>query len=110
MDVDLPFPIANRHYEIEVEQARYDDAASPCWESHWHYLPGSGNINDNHGHWELLADGDATWLAYVAYVDPGGKMPAWTANWAARQALPRMIDSVRYEAQKRLRALAQVIK
>jgi hypothetical protein len=106
MDVDLPFPIANRHYEIELEQFRWDRPPRPCWESHWKYLRGSGNIEDNFGRWELLGDGEITWLAYIAFVDPGGKIPNWTANWAARQALPQMIDSVRLEAQQRLRALS----
>ncbi|HVS14034.1 MAG TPA: hypothetical protein VMV46_08920 [Thermoanaerobaculia bacterium] len=108
MDVDLPFPIANRHYEIELEQHRWDGPGRTCWESHWKYLPGSGNIEDNHGRWELLGDGEVTWLAYIAFVDPGGKIPNWAVNWAARQALPQMIDSVRYEAQQRLRALSRV--
>jgi hypothetical protein len=105
MDVDMPFPVANRHYEIELDQARSGPADRPCWESYWRYLPGSGNIVDNHGRWELRGDGRVTWLAYVAYVDPGGHVPAWTVNWAARKALPRMIESVREEASKRLLAL-----
>lgn len=104
MDIDLPFPIANRHYEVELDQSRHGPPERPCYESRWQYLPGSGNIEDNHGRWELVGEGAHTWLAYVAFVDPGGRMPAWTVNWAARKALPLMVDSVRYEAQQRMRA------
>lgn len=105
MDIDMPFPVSNRRYEIELDQSRSGPAERPCWESYWHYLPGSGNIEANHGRWELIGEGPSTWLAYVAFVDPGGHVPSWTINWATRKVLPRMIESVRQEARKRLRDL-----
>lgn len=100
--LDLPFPLEDRYYEVEV-----DRLAEParCFESRWHYVPGSGNIDDTFGRWEVLADGDAsTLLAYVAWVDPGGLIPSWAYNWASRRALPRILTSVRDEAVRRLAA------
>lgn len=106
-NLDLPFPIANRRYEITVEpiRARRTAQGTRCLESHWTYVLGSGNIEDTWGHWEVLErrPGSA-FVAYVAYVDPGGRLPSWAVNWASRQALPRVIESLRAEAERRQRS------
>jgi hypothetical protein len=98
--LDLPFPLSDRHYEVEIDRLA---EAARCFESRWQYVPGSGNIDDTFGRWEVLADGDAsTLLAYVVWVDPGGLIPAWAYNWASRRALPRLLTSVRDETARRL--------
>jgi ribosome-associated toxin RatA of RatAB toxin-antitoxin module len=102
--VDLPFPIQDRTYSIEVQEHQTEIGGVPCRESAWSYIEGSGNVDANEGRWEVLALGPtATLVAYTALIDPGGHIATWINNWATRQAIPRVIDAVRSEAQRRLR-------
>jgi hypothetical protein len=101
--LDLPFPISNRHFEIEVESRDQQTRRGwRCLESRWWYVPDSGNIAEGSGRWEVLEDGSGRALvAYVAYVDPGGKLPGWAYSWATRQGLPRILQAVQNEARRR---------
>jgi carbon monoxide dehydrogenase subunit G len=101
--LDLPFPISNRHFEIEVETRDVQTRRGwRCLESRWAYVPGSGNIAEGYGRWEVLEDGAGRALvAYVAFVDPGGRLPGWAFAWATRQGLPRILQAVQKEARRR---------
>lgn len=101
--LDLPFPISNRHFEIEVETRDEQTRRGwRCLESRWAYVPGSGNIAEGYGRWEVLEDGAGRALvAYVAFVDPGGRLPGWAFSWATRQGLPRILQAVQQEARRR---------
>ena len=101
--LDLPFPISNRHFEIEVENRDQQTRRGwRCLESRWSYVPGSGNISEGYGRWEVLEDGQGRALVgYIAFVDPGGKLPGWAYNWATRQGLPRILQAVEAEARRR---------
>jgi hypothetical protein len=101
--LDLPFPISNRYFEIEVESRDQQTRRGwRCLESRWSYVHGSGNIAEGYGRWEVLEDGaDRALVAYVAFVDPGGKLPGWAFSWATRQGLPRILQAVQREARRR---------
>ena len=89
--LDLPFPLRNRRYTIEIETALSDD----CFESSWTYVEGSGNIRGSAGRWEVLSqDRGNVLVAYVIHADPGGFVPGWAANWASKRALPEVVESI----------------
>lgn len=103
--LDLPFPLSNREYEIELRQAQAWIDGSRCREESWSYVPDSGNVRANEGRWEVLSvDAHTSLVAYAAFVDPGGNVAAWMNNWATRQALPKVIAAVRLETARRLAA------
>lgn len=94
--LDLPFPLRNRRYTLRLEASEHED----CFESSWTYVAGSGNIADTFGRWEILRlEPGVVLLAYVATADPGGWIPAFAANWAARRALPEVIGNVAAAAE-----------
>ncbi len=101
-EIDLPFPLSNRRYEVLVRRHEVDTPEGRCLESRWVYVPGTGNIADTFGRWEALerTDGNAL-FAYVSWADPGGSVPDWAQNWVSRRALPRIVDAVRREAIRR---------
>lgn len=96
-ELNLPFPLRDRFYILHVEDVLM---ASDCFESRWTSVPGSGNIEYTQGRWEILARGsNAVLLAYVAEADPGGWVPAFAANWAARRAVPEVLEKVAAAAE-----------
>lgn len=96
--LDLPFPLRNRHYTIRIS----DSEAKNCYQSSWSYVRGSGNINDTTGRWEVLEiEPGTSLLAYLVAADPGGMVPAWAANWAAKRALPGVVHDVASAAESR---------
>jgi carbon monoxide dehydrogenase subunit G len=101
--IKLPFPISNRHFVIEVESRDQQTRRGwRCLESRWSYVQGSGNIAEGYGRWEVLEDGlGRALVAYVGFVDPGGRLPGWAFTWATRQGLPRILQAVQREARRR---------
>jgi carbon monoxide dehydrogenase subunit G len=101
--IKLPFPISSRHFVIEVESRDQQTRRGwRCLESRWSYVQGSGNIAEGYGRWEVLEDGSGRALvAYVGFVDPGGRLPGWAFSWATRQGLPRILQAVQKEARRR---------
>lgn len=100
--IDLPFPIRNLWYEVLVERQRARTEDGSCFQSQWRYVPDSGNIVDTEGRWELLERTDGRLLvAYVAWAEAGGMIPKWAENWAARRALPRVMEALKSEIVKR---------
>ncbi len=94
--LDFPPPIANRHYVLELTDRIEDVSGTPVWISRWTYEPGSGNINDTYGSWEVLPYGEnASFLRYTVFTDPGGKIPAWMRTMATKIAVPKVIKGLR---------------
>ncbi len=92
----LPFPLRDRTYTVEVREIE----TSGCFVSTFDYVPGTGNIKSATGRWVLTERGRTTsLLVYEVAADPGGLVPAWAANWAARRALPGTVRAVAGAAQ-----------
>lgn len=105
--LDLPFPLSNREYEIELRRTETVVDGARCRQEAWTYVPHSGNVDANEGRWEVLpVDENNSLVAYAAFVDPGGHVAPWMSNWATKRALPKVIAAVRHEATRRLAAQA----
>jgi len=58
-------------------------------------VAGVVRVRVNHGYWELRPDGpDATRAQYFLQTDPGGRLPAFVANMANTEAIPRVFAAV----------------
>ena len=54
----------------------------------------------NEGYWELLAlEGGCVRVTYYVHTDPGGSLPAFMANIAQKQSVPKVIFAVRDRAR-----------
>lgn len=55
------------------------------------------------GHWRLrpLDDGRATLVAYRAWIDFGHGLPGFLQTWLVRHSLPRLLDNLREESDRR---------
>jgi len=99
----LPFPIRDRHYTVRLERQSTADGGA---EVRWTYVAGSGNVDETRGSWRLDAEGDSTWVTYRVLTDPGGMVPKWAANRAARKTLPDVLRAVRERVAERRSAAA----
>lgn len=61
------------------------------------------DIGGASGHWRLrsLDDGRATLVAYRAWIDFGHGLPAFLQTWLVRHSLPRLLDNLREESDRR---------
>lgn len=61
------------------------------------------DIGGASGHWQLrpLDDGRATLVAYRAWIDFGHGLPRFLQTWLVRQSLPRLLDNLREESDRR---------
>lgn len=102
-DLDLPWPIGDRHYVVEMDDGREEIAGTPVMHSRWTYQPGSGNIRDTFGSWEILPYGEAkSFVRYTVFTDPGGRIPKWARRMAPKIAVPRVIKGLRKRVKKTL--------
>jgi hypothetical protein len=64
------------------------------------------DIGGASGHWQLrqLDDGRATLVAYRAWIDFGRGLPRFLQTWLVRQSLPRLLDNLREESDRRFGA------
>ena len=93
--LDLPF-VRDRHYRIRVRNETAGPADAPVYRSRWQYEPGSGNIVDSRGSWEVVPlTGVRSLVIYRAFVDPGGGIPKWFVETASRRGVPDLIEAVR---------------
>lgn len=91
-ELDLPFPIGDRHFTIRlVERRLYPDG----YQLDFSYVPGSGNVEDTRGHWLIEPWRDGSLVSYVLWTDPGGAIPKWAVNRAARRTLPDVMRALR---------------
>jgi uncharacterized membrane protein len=95
-ELDFPWPIGDRYYVLELTDRREQKGDSAVLASRWTYVPGSGNINDTYGSWEVWPyKGGKSFVRYSVFTDPGGRVPGWTANMATNVAVPSVIQGLR---------------
>jgi len=95
--------IGDRFYTIKITLREHPDkkvAYKSTWElADKHIKKPKGNaiaVPVNKGYWLLYPEGaDKTRAVYYLYTDPGGEVPAFIANLANRDAVPRIIKAVR---------------
>jgi len=98
--LDLPAPLGDRHYKIRA-RAGVASRKTRVWRTRWSYVPGSGNVEDHRGSWELTAFGDGRTLATCRlYTDPGGAVAAWMMDRATRKSLPWIFDGLRQQVRR----------
>jgi len=99
-ELDFPWPIGDRHYVLRMTDRREEVEGTPVLASRWTYEPGSGNINDSKGSWEILAYGPKrSFVRYTVFTDPGGSIPNWAGNKATEVAVPKVIQGLRKRAK-----------
>jgi hypothetical protein len=101
--LDLPAPLGDRHYKIRARAGIAGGAGGKArvWRTRWSYVPGSGNVDDHRGSWELTSFGDGRTLATCRlYTDPGGSVPAWMMDRATRKSLPWIFDGLRQHVRR----------
>lgn len=61
------------------------------------------DIGGASGHWQLrqVDDGRATLVAYRAWIDFGHGLPRFLQTWLVRYSLPRLLDNLREESDRR---------
>ncbi len=89
--------IKNRFYKVRVAAETRQTDLGEEYRTYWQYIPGSGNIRDTHGEWNLLpwSTHDRTFVRYLIYTDPGGKLPQWVQRVATKKALKAVLEAVR---------------
>lgn len=99
--LDFPWPIGDRHYELDLVDKQHEIAGKPVYTSTWTYVPGSGNINDSYGSWEVRAyDATRSFVRYTVFTDPGGTIPNWANNMATEVAVPKVIHGLRKRVEE----------
>jgi hypothetical protein len=91
-ELNLPFPIGDRHFTIQIWQEYTGDATMRLSFS---YVPGSGNVKDTRGHWLIEPWRSGSRVTYVLWTDPGGAIPKWAVNRASRRTLPEVVSALR---------------
>lgn len=112
-ELEFPWPIGDRFYTLELTNRRFEQPADAEPSSvgtappvilinSWTYVPGSGNINDTYGSWEVRSyPGNAeqgparSFVRYTVFTDPGGNIPSWANNLATEIAVPKVINNLR---------------
>ena len=91
-ELDLPFPIGDRHFTIRLNEQRSEDGA---FRLGFTYVKGSGNVKDTRGHWLVEPWRGGSRVTYVLWSDPGGAIPKWAINRASRRTLPDVVIALR---------------
>lgn len=94
----LPFPAQNRHGHFRVKNVRTKIGGADAYLSTFHYLKGSGNVEEMYGYWLLQswgAAGEHTIVKHVMNVDMGGFVPDFLVRWASNSIMPSMITGIR---------------
>ncbi len=63
------------------------------------------DIAGNHGSWQIapLPSGQETLVQYQAWVDSGRPVPRFIADFLIKRSLPKVIEGLRHEVQRRFR-------
>ena len=107
--LDLPWPISDRYYTIQMF-ADTSCAAQGAYRLQWNLVRDDPSLRKGVGEpttldvgaWELQPDkaGTSTHVTYFIHTDPGGALPAWAVNMANTVAIPKVIEAVRQRVQK----------
>jgi hypothetical protein len=99
--LDLPFPLASRHYQIRARSAVEGRGEAQVWRTWWSYIPGTGNVADHYGGWVLVPYGAGRTLAACAlYTDPGSGVPGWAAHLGTAQTMPYIFSGLRQQIHR----------
>jgi hypothetical protein len=99
--LNLPFPLAGRHYKIRARSAVEGRGEAQVWRTWWSYVPGTGNVADHYGWWVLVPYGAGRTLAACAlYTDPGRGVPAWAAHRGTAQTMPYIFSGLRQQIHR----------
>lgn len=107
-ELDLPWPIANRHYTIELT-SNVSQQAQGHYLLNWTLsrivqpsLAGSGvKLEFDDGYWRFCSLGErTTFVEYYIHSDPGGLLPSWAVNQANTRAVPEVLKAVQRRAIK----------
>jgi len=91
----LPF-VADREYKIRIVNTTRETNGVVIRESAWTHVKGPGNIDENHGAWQLVEfPPGKTLVIYEVLTDPGGMIPTFLKNSATKKSLPALLKSVR---------------
>lgn len=95
-DNDFPWPVSNRDYKLHFVETEEEMAGERLYVSRWTMVPGSGNLKDTFGSWEVVACGeDQSLVRFTVFTDPGGRLPKWARNVATSVAAPRVMKQLR---------------
>ena len=95
---DLPWPLANRVYELKVWNRRQSVGGVESYVSSYTYVEDSGNINDMDGYWLLQPygdDGQKTLVRQYTIVDFGISMPKAFIRSGTNKRLPNIMKALR---------------
>ena len=112
-EMKSPWPVRNRDFLFEVRIARGPESIVRVIRAIGHekypaYAPREGRVRVTRltGRWDLLKRDRATYVVYGIRSDPGGSLPAWLANSAARdlpfltlRGLKRLANEPRYRGR-----------
>jgi len=103
-NVNFPFPLSNRDYvfgreyrEMEINDKKYWLVLSKPFESS--SLPpkkGVVRVREFMQNAVLCSNGSGGTKAFINYYDnPGGSIPTWLINWAAKTGVPQFLTSMK---------------
>ncbi len=94
--LDFPWPVGNRFYVLRMFGETRQEEGAKIYVSRWAYEPGSGNVTDCYGSFEVVAYGQKkTLLRYTCFMDPGGSIPKWTLNLSTTRGVTKVIQNLR---------------
>lgn len=95
--LDLPFPLRDRHYRVRVE-ARQEEHGSTVT---WRHVAGSGDIRGLEGELILRAlPGERTWVELRLWSDLGGLAPVSRQESMLARSLGWILDGLRQQARR----------
>ncbi|XP_072339984.1 phosphatidylcholine transfer protein [Scyliorhinus torazame] len=100
-EVKYPFPLSNRDYVYRRERHDLDVGGRKIWVIVAKCVPGlpakSGiiRVEDYHQTMALESDGKKGTKVFMHYFDnPGGMIPAFVINWAAKSGVPSFLKEM----------------
>jgi hypothetical protein len=97
----LPPPGGERRYQLRFRSRIETRPSGRTWKVDWTYVPGSGNIADQHGSWSLTAFGRGqTFAVCRLYTDAGGLAPHWAVDRGTTETVPWIFHGLRQQVQR----------
>lgn len=100
----VPFPIRDRHWDVEVRGGPRAVAGETHYVGTWSYIPGSGNVEEVFGFWyvsPLPGDPNRSLVRYVLLANLGIWIPNAILAWATGRMLPDILHDLRAEVARR---------
>ena len=99
---DLPWPLANRVYNLKVWNRREMVGGVESYVSSYTFVEGSGNINEMDGYWLLQPwddDGQKTLVRQYTIVDFGISIPKAFIKSGTNKRLPNVMKALRQRVE-----------